>query len=59
VSLKVYNSIGEEIATLVDELQQAGSYEVNFTLSGLASGIYLYRLTSGEITETKQMLLLK
>jgi hypothetical protein len=59
VSLKVYNTIGEEVASLVNEQQQAGSYEVEFNSGGLASGIYLYKITAGNFVETKKMILLK
>jgi hypothetical protein len=59
VSLKVYNTIGEEVASLVNEQQQAGSYEVEFNSTGLASGIYLYKITAGNFVETKKMILLK
>ena len=44
VSLKVYDVLGKEIATLINEVKSAGSYEVNFNAAGLASGIYFYRL---------------
>jgi hypothetical protein len=59
VQLKVYNMIGQEIATLVDESRAAGAYTVRFDASGLPSGVYLYRLTSGSFTETKTMELVK
>lgn len=59
VSLKVYDVLGKEVAVLVDEYRQAGTYEVIFDGSGLASGIYFYRLTSRSFTETKKMILAK
>jgi hypothetical protein len=61
VTLKVYDLIGREVVTLVNEEKQAGSYEVTLNSSALSlpSGIYFYRLQAGEFTETKQMLLLK
>ena len=59
VTLKVYNILGEEVATLVNEIKQAGNYEVNFKSDKLTSGVYLYRLTSGGYVETKKMILLK
>ena len=62
VTLKVYDVLGNEVATLVDEYKTAGSYEVEFKTSGiknLASGIYFYRLKAGSFTETKKMVLLK
>jgi DNA-binding beta-propeller fold protein YncE len=57
VTLKVYNLLGEEVATLVDEVVEAGHRTVQFEASGLASGVYFYRLTAGEYRETKMMLL--
>jgi hypothetical protein len=59
VSLVVYDVLGNEVATLVNEEKPAGSYEVNFNASTLASGIYYYRLTAGTFTEIKKMVLLK
>jgi hypothetical protein len=57
--LKVYNVLGEEIATLVNEVQQAGSHSVNFNAGNLASGVYFYKLTAGSYVQTKKMILLK
>jgi hypothetical protein len=59
VSLKVYDVLGNEVATLVKEEVIAGSYNVSFNANGLSSGIYFYSLTAGEITQTKSMMLLK
>jgi hypothetical protein len=67
VSLKVYDVLGNEVATLVNEEKPAGRYEVEFSASGgpassikyPASGVYFYRLQSGGHTETKKMLLIK
>lgn len=59
VSLKVYNITGQEVASLVNEVKDAGNYVVNFDASKLTSGIYFYTITSGKFTETKKMLLLK
>ena len=61
VSLKVYNTLGEEVATLVNSFIQAGSYEVNFDAKNLTSGIYYYvvRVGDGEFVKTMKMLLLK
>ncbi|MEO8230753.1 MAG: T9SS type A sorting domain-containing protein, partial [Ignavibacteriota bacterium] len=58
-SLKVYDILGNEVATLVDEYKPAGSYEVEFDASRLTSGIYFYRLQAGSFVETKKMILLK
>jgi photosystem II stability/assembly factor-like uncharacterized protein len=59
VSLKVYDILGREVATLVNEEKLAGSYEVQFEGSGLTSGIYFYQLKAGEYSETKKMSLLR
>ena len=59
VILKVYDTLGNEVVTLVNEYKPAGSYEVEFNASRLSSGIYFYRLQSGSFVETKAMILLK
>ncbi len=59
VSLDVYNSIGQKVASLVNESKTAGTYTVNFDASDLTSGIYFYKISSGSFTETKKMILLK
>jgi len=59
VTLKVYNILGQEVASLVNQEQKASSYAVNFDASRLASGIYFYKLQAGSFTLTKKMLLLK
>ncbi len=59
VSLKVYDVLGKEVANLVDENKNAGTYEVIFNAENLSSGTYIYKLTSGNFTETKKLLLLK
>jgi hypothetical protein len=58
-TLKVYDVLGNEIATLVDEYRNAGSYEVNFNATRLSSGVYFYKLQSGSFIETKKMILMK
>jgi hypothetical protein len=57
--LKIYNILGEEVATLVDEQLNPGTYTVPFNGSGLASGVYIYRIISGNFTAAKKMLLQK
>ncbi len=54
VTLKVYNVLGNEIATLVDEFKPTGTYEIEFDASSLSSGIYFYKLNAGEYSETKK-----
>jgi len=60
VSLRVYDLLGREVATLVDEYKPAGIYEVEFfAKGGSASGVYFYKLQAGSFIQTKKMLLLK
>jgi len=66
VLLKVYDVLGNEVATLVNEEKPAGTYEVDFNANGLTSGVYFYRLQAvptgrqaGEFVETKKMILIK
>jgi len=59
VSLKVYDMIGNEVANLVSENQEAGNYSLEFNADNLPSGIYVYRLISGNFTDTKKLILLK
>ncbi|MBL7128545.1 MAG: T9SS type A sorting domain-containing protein [Ignavibacteria bacterium] len=59
VSLKVYDVVGKEVATLVNEVKSAGSYAVDFNGSNLSSGVYFYRLEVGSFTAVKRMILLK
>jgi len=58
-TLKIYDVLGNEVATLVNEYREAGRYEVTFDATQLASGIYLYKLQAGSFIETKKMILLK
>ena len=57
--IKVYDVLGNEVATLVDEFRPAGSYVVNFDAEGLTSGIYFYKLQTSSFAETKKMILIK
>jgi hypothetical protein len=59
VSLNVYDILGKEVATLVNEELKPGTYETTFSTNGLASGMYIYRLKAGQYSETKSMLLMK
>jgi hypothetical protein len=59
VSLKIYDVLGNEIATLLNEEKNKGTYEVNFNATNLSSGIYFYKLEAGNFVETKKMILLK
>ena len=59
VSVKVYNLLGQEVATIVNEVRDAGNHTVSFDAAGLSSGVYLYVMQSGDFTATKRMTLLK
>ena len=59
VLLKVYDDLGKEVATLVNEEKPAGTYEVKFDAKELPSGIYFYNFSAGNYTETRKMILLK
>jgi hypothetical protein len=59
VKLVVYDMLGREIITILDEYRKAGDYSVAFDASNLASGVYFYKIISGEFTDTKKMTLIK
>ncbi len=59
VTLKIYDILGREVETLINDFQQPNSYSVSFNASGLASGIYLYKLKAGDFVQTRKMMLLK
>jgi len=59
VTLKIYDILGCELATLVNEYQKSGNYEVNFDATQLTSGVYFYRLQSGSFVDSKKMILIK
>ncbi len=59
VTLKVYNLLGQEVATLVNQNQKPGNYVADFNAANLASGVYMYRLQAGNFSLTKKMILLK
>lgn len=59
VSFKVYNALGKEIRNLVNEIRPAGTYKIEFDGSDLPSGVYFYKLKTGDFIETKRMILLK
>ena len=58
-SLKIYDVLGNEVATLVDEYKEAGTYEVEFNAEGITSGIYFYKLQAESFTSVKKMILIK
>lgn len=59
VKLEIFNSLGQKVLTLVDEIQSGGSHYVNFDASNLSAGVYYYRLIAGDFISTKKMLLIK
>ena len=58
-TLKVYDILGREVVTIINERQQPGYYEVEFNAANLSSGIYFYKLKAGDFLLTKKMILLK
>ncbi len=59
VTLKIYDILGNEVATLVNEEKALGNYEVEFNASKLSAGVYFYKLQAGKFVQTKKMMLLK
>ncbi len=59
ISLKVYDLLGREIITLVNEEKSAGEYEVKFNADGLSSGVYIYQLKANDFVLNKKLILLK
>ena len=59
VTLKIYNILGDEVATLVNEDKEQGVYDITFDATGLSSGMYLYKLQAGSFVETKKMILIR
>jgi len=59
VNIDVFNALGQKVTTLVNEQMNAGNYSTDFNAVNLTSGIYFYKMTSGNFTETRKMILLK
>jgi len=59
ISLKIFNTLGQEIETLVSDEKPVGTYELNWNAANLPSGVYFYQLKAGEFISTKKMILLK
>jgi len=59
VVLRVYDLLGREVATLVNEMKQPGTYSVQWKPDGLASGVYLYRLQAGEFIAKKKLVIIR
>ncbi|MEZ4689007.1 MAG: T9SS type A sorting domain-containing protein [Ignavibacteria bacterium] len=59
VTIKVYNAVGREVVTLVNEVKEPGYYTIKFNAANLASGVYFYRMTAGDFSAVKKFILLK
>jgi hypothetical protein len=59
VKLAVFDALGREVAKLVDQNMNAGSYKVDWNASEFPSGVYFYRIEAGDFTQTKKMILIK
>jgi hypothetical protein len=59
VELKVYTTLGQEVATLVQETMSAGRHTVSFNAGRLASGLYFYRISAGDFNSVRKMMLVK
>jgi hypothetical protein len=58
-TIKIYDILGNEITTIVDEYKPAGQYEVEFNAASLPSGVYFYQLKAGDFVQSRKMILLK
>ncbi len=59
VTLKLYDLLGSEVMTLMNEEKSPGNYEIEINVSELASGVYIYKMQGGSFTESKKMILLR
>ncbi len=59
ITLKVYSVLGRLVRTLMNKVEQPGSYSVTFSASGLASGVYFYRLRAGSYSQTRKLMVLR
>jgi len=59
VTLTVFNTLGQQVATLVNGSEEAGYHDVRFVAGGLASGVYFYRLRAGDFVEVKKLLIVR
>ncbi len=59
VTLSIYNVLGQKVSTLVNQVQKAGRYDVTFDAGGLSTGIYFYKIESGNFSSVKKMMLIK
>lgn len=59
VEINIYNALGEKVAVLVNEMKEAGRYNVEFNAAGYSSGIYIYQIKANEYVSVKKMILMK
>jgi flagellar hook assembly protein FlgD len=59
VNIKIYDILGREVETLINEIQNAGTYSVNWDASNFPSGVYFYKLHAGDFVQTNKMVLIK
>ena len=59
VELSIFNMLGQKVATVINQTQDAGTYTINWQAGSVSSGVYIYRLTAGGNTFTKRMMLIK
>jgi hypothetical protein len=59
IKLEIYNSDNKKVNTLIDEIKEAGTYEVDFSAKELASGVYIYKFETNDYFDTKKMIVLK
>jgi hypothetical protein len=59
VNIRIYNLLGQEVVTVLNEFMSAGTYKVNFNASNLSSGVYFYKVSSGKFSQVKKMMLIK
>jgi hypothetical protein len=59
VTLSVYNTLGQEISSLVSEVQEAGYHELRYSAGNLSSGVYIYRLQAGSYVQSRRFVLIK
>ena len=59
VTLTIFNVLGQEVTTLIDKKMEAGSHTVEWNAARFSSGVYFYRISAGNFTETKKMMILK
>jgi hypothetical protein len=59
VEIKIYNGLGEEITTLINEFKNSGKYRIIYNTPGLSSGVYFCRMKAGDVVLTKKMILLR